>query len=604
MTSIFASPMMLWGLFATGGLAAIYVLRMRSRRVVVSSLLPWLDHRMAVDGGRSVRRIRTPLLFFIELLAILLLVLAASGLRLPRGGSLPLIVVLDDSYSMRAGEGDGVSDRSPRVLAMKELARVLGSEPIRANVIVAGRRPVLLGQRFDTPGSLETLEPRWRCEEPTADLASAIMLARQLDASAYVLVLTDHPPAAAAEGRRLRIVATGAPRANLAIIGAVRRDGAQGGKAVIEVANYSSEPTTVNLLVKMGPAELEKPLEIAAGEISRLALPLPADAPPIEILLPDDAISADNRAVLLPDSPAILCVDVAVQDDVLSEAITRAVMASGRARISSVKPHVRFVMDRMPKATPGCWDVAFIGSDESKPILGPFVLDKHHPLLEGMTLEGVVLSQDEKIRLGGRPLVAAADATLMCWQEMPSGNRRVWVQCQPKMTTWLDSIDFPVWIANVLTWRETALPERVRPNVRIGEKVQVTLAAEREKCVVTTPEGEVQPLTPLRREVTFECDTPGTYELALDDSHLSVAANVLFRDESDVTAGTSDEWGKWDPADVDGFDYWSAAVPLLFAVLLAWVIHGLLLTLSQGRLRLAPRASGRSAVVGSGGAAR
>jgi len=339
----------------------------------------------------------------------------------------------------------------------------------------------------------------------------------------------------------------------------------------------------VKLLVKMDPARLEKSLNIPAGEITRLSLPLPKDAKAVELTLPDDAVAVDNHAVLLRDAPAILRVDIAVENDALHEAITRAVTASGRARITNTKPHVRFVSSGKRKMLPGCWDIEFIGGEKSNAVLGPFVLDKHHPLLEGMTLEGVVLSKDDEIGLGGRPLVAAADATLMSWREEPSGDRRVLVQCLPEKTTWLESIDFPVFVANALRWRESALPEQVRPNVRVGEKVQVTLAEDRESCAVKMPSGESVALTPLRREVTFTCDEPGRYDVALDDVKLSVAANVLFRDESDIMAAASDEWGKWEPVEAEGYDYWSAAAALLLLVLAVWVLHGVLLTLSVRR---------------------
>ena len=49
----------------------------RFQRRVVSSLMLWQDQREARDGGLRVQRIQTPLLFFLEILALLLL--AAQG---------------------------------------------------------------------------------------------------------------------------------------------------------------------------------------------------------------------------------------------------------------------------------------------------------------------------------------------------------------------------------------------------------------------------------------------------------------------------------------------------------------------------------------------
>ena len=78
---ILTSPLMLLGLLALPALAAVYWLRSRSRRAMVSSLAFWLDQRSPRRGGRILHRMQTPLAFFLELLAIAMLVMAASGPR-------------------------------------------------------------------------------------------------------------------------------------------------------------------------------------------------------------------------------------------------------------------------------------------------------------------------------------------------------------------------------------------------------------------------------------------------------------------------------------------------------------------------------------------
>ena len=65
---------------------------MRSRRKVVSSLLLWIDRHTADTGGRIWRRMRAPLLFFVELLALALLVLAAADPLWRRAGRIPAII--------------------------------------------------------------------------------------------------------------------------------------------------------------------------------------------------------------------------------------------------------------------------------------------------------------------------------------------------------------------------------------------------------------------------------------------------------------------------------------------------------------------------------
>ena len=109
---VLTSPLVLLGLSALPLLAAVYWLRSRSRRAVVSSLAFWTDQRSPRRGGLIIHRMQTPLSFFLEFLAITLLVVAAAGPAvLKRDVVRSLVVVLDDSYSMLAASGDG-SDSS------------------------------------------------------------------------------------------------------------------------------------------------------------------------------------------------------------------------------------------------------------------------------------------------------------------------------------------------------------------------------------------------------------------------------------------------------------------------------------------------------------
>src|SRR5262245_27731144 len=135
-------PLALVGLVAVPALVAIYLFRNRYRRHPVSSLMLWLDTREARQGGPRLRKLQLPLLFLFELLAILLLVLAATDphLRLTTGAR-PLVVVLDDSFSMGAGGED-----SPRARAIEALKEEIDNQaPYSIRFVLAGERPQVLG---------------------------------------------------------------------------------------------------------------------------------------------------------------------------------------------------------------------------------------------------------------------------------------------------------------------------------------------------------------------------------------------------------------------------------------------------------------------------
>ena len=123
-------PLALIALTSLPALAAIYILRSRFRRQPVSSLVLWRFHVQSKSGGAKIHRLQLPLLFFLELLGLLLLVVAAAGphWQLPQS-TRPLIVVLDDSFSMRAVRA--AAHRGPRRLVFhaRRPRRRLGAGP-------------------------------------------------------------------------------------------------------------------------------------------------------------------------------------------------------------------------------------------------------------------------------------------------------------------------------------------------------------------------------------------------------------------------------------------------------------------------------------------
>ena len=147
-------------------LVAIYFLRHRFRRQQVSSLLLWQLHRESREGGRRVEKPQWPMVFFLELLILALLVLAATGPRwqVPHT-TRPLIVVLDDSQSMLAGpEGERPRDR-----AIEKLEELTKERRFRSfQLIAAGTTPRLLGDKARHLRELEDQFEQWTCQAPSS----------------------------------------------------------------------------------------------------------------------------------------------------------------------------------------------------------------------------------------------------------------------------------------------------------------------------------------------------------------------------------------------------------------------------------------------------
>src|SRR5499426_3846745 len=162
---VFTFPLALLGFLAAPALIYIYWLHSQARKRKVSSLLLWLEEKEMWEGGRTIHRLQTPLLFFLELLAILLLVTAAAGPMMRAGESgRPLVIVLDDSFSMLAGAGKDDATGGARYRAVRAIESELKSnryEPVY--FALAGESPQLLGEAANDADQAIKLLQNWRC---------------------------------------------------------------------------------------------------------------------------------------------------------------------------------------------------------------------------------------------------------------------------------------------------------------------------------------------------------------------------------------------------------------------------------------------------------
>ncbi|MEM7625235.1 MAG: VWA domain-containing protein [Planctomycetota bacterium] len=627
-------PLLLVGLAALPMVAGIYWLRTRFRRQEVSTLFLWRSAIDAQGGGRKKNRMQTPLALLLELLAILLLVLAATAPRVLRGGHTAVVtVVLDDSYSMTATDGAG---NDARQRAIDVLRRELDTlRRFRVRLVAAGGEPRVLGEPVTDWPEVQALLDDWECASATADLGAAVALATEIGGPRQrLLVLSDHPmPAAvratpnavvrqgaaeedaeaepvardeerpAAEWGRLRWVSVGRPSANLAIINAVRSpDAAQGDKVLIELANLSETPASATLTLSRGAPqaayasdETASPLgepeafsrstvPLPAGETKRVWLRPEAAGRPLIIAIGDDALAADNHVVLMPAAARPLPVAVELGDAALARAITQAVEASGRAKLTSPSGALlKFTdsLDPVPShaGSGPVWSVRFDrGANpaaESQAYLGPFVIDFDHPLAEGLSLAGLVWAVGPEageapdseqtpadtathaVELGGRPVVSAGNVVLLRDDARRDGTHRLTWRLRPEESTWLQSAALPIVVWNLIDWRQSerpgVSPVNVRPGVPVsivsnqprGEARVVRIESGQDSAPVADLDGaEVLPIDD--RRATWVADRAGAYAVVAGGRRHRVAVNAGSAGESDLRGATEDEFGVWD----------------------------------------------------------
>ncbi len=584
----FAAPLALFGLVALPALAGIYWLRNRYRRQTVSSLILWTDFTLPREGGTRVQRFRAPLLLFLELLAALLLAIAAAGPMMhSASGRRPLIVVLDDSFSMQAG----TDTDSPRHLAMVALQKELSSGWYTARLLRAGATPQLIGEPLTAPAGPATLA-NWRCESPHADLQRAIAFATELGGEqTRILVLTDHAPDQPITPGRIQWLAFGAPRPNMAIVSASRSSGALP-RCLFEVANFSDAPASNTLTIELptrggAPAIPPQriPITVAAHHVQTVFADLKTDGAAVVGRLEPDALAADNSAMLLPEPQRIVRLAVDVQDANLRASVMRVI--DGTPGTASSPPASADLLITDHRAAPGGpperWTLTFTAEPDAAAYSGPFVVDRSHPLAQGIAMPGVIWAAGKTESLAGRPIVTAGNVVLIAESEAASGRHDVVMRIRRELSTLEQTPNWPILIWNLVQWRAVSLPGVVRCNVRVGQEIEINAPLGLEKVRITDPRSAERTLPVALRNVRCPADTPGIWQIAAGETTYSVAANLSDAGESDLSHRITGQYGDWFKAPMFQSEYGQIAWIFLLIAVSLLAAHMALISSSMRR---------------------
>jgi hypothetical protein len=593
MLPLFLYPLAFAGLIAVPALVVIYLFRNRFKRHPVSSLMLWLDARESREGGARLRTLQTPLLFLLELLVILALILGAAEPHVRVSATArPVVVVLDDSFSMQAG-----GDDSPRARAIAALRKQFDEQPpFSIRFILAGERPQILGEAVRTSREAMLQLESWRCNSPIAKLEPALALAGEVGGElALLLVVTDRAPAKGqvAEKGRVQWWAEGKPRGNVAITSAGRtaRDGPD--RLLIEVTNLSAEDESRTLDVtrlETGKHVEGYRLAMKPGEVRRITLQVPQGTGGLRAALDPDELTVDDSVTLLPATPRPVRVLIRMANNRLRDLLRRALGATRLAEIVNDKPDL-LITDRTgePTAPEQSWIAQFSSPDkgEMAAFSGPFVLDRTNPLTDGLSLKGVVwgTAKDDEIT-EGNPVVLAGNTVLVTDQERAATSGAVRhhlrIRFRPDVSTVQGTPDWPILIANLVAWRSTALPGPDRVNVRLGEQVLVNLPVYRESVSLAAPERSPRTVPVKGRVVAFPAQELGVWKLTSEDTSWSVAVNALSADESDLRDCDSGRWGSWLDETTLRQEYRGLSWLFLVLLLVLGCVHLYLMGLARG----------------------
>jgi hypothetical protein len=544
--------------------------------------LLWRFHVQSKAGGAKIHRLQLPLLFFLELIALILLVAAASGPRwkLPQA-SRPLIVVLNDSFSMRAVQ-DGVSSQARAKDFLEKLFH--RQPPPFTRLILAGTEPRALGSTVKSWGEVNDLLSQWKCWSPNATMDSAITLAAELGkGQANILILSDRkPPEEKIANQRLEWHAFGEPLDNFAFVNASRTVFGDEDRCLLEIANYSDESRSTQLTVQTGSNVVQNStITLGAHQSQRLIFNIPSTTPSLRATLAPDALAEDNEVQLLPPVRKYVRVQVALTNENLSTLVNRTLDATGFRAAISQNPEL-VIHDSDSPVSSNAWSLVWPTFAATNAYTGPFIVDDSHPLAEGIALEGVIWAGAAMTNAASDvPVILAGNVPLLSEREDVIGRRHITLNLNPGLSTLQDTPNWPILFWDILSWRISEMPGLNQSNARLG--TEVTLKTTGGPVTITQPDGGKTSFPKTGDELAVETPMPGIYSVAMGTTTNQFSVNTLAADVSDLSPCATGQWGQWSEDAGRQFEETSAVWIFGLLALAVLAAHMYLLAAARGR---------------------
>ncbi|TVQ89962.1 MAG: VWA domain-containing protein [Deltaproteobacteria bacterium] len=568
----FLAPLgLLAGLLAVP-LIALYILKIRRKKVVVPSILLWQELAQRDRLATPFERFRRNLLLWIQLLLLALIVLALARPVLPLGPGTgeAAVILVDVTASMAA------TDVRPNRLgqAVSQAERMLDSmsSGTEAALVVAGPRTEVivpytqeLGRIRRALRSLSAVEAEGSLRE---GLQLGVSLARARD-NAVVHVFSDGGGASLSDltfgSTPVRYHRIGQATGNAGIVALDLRSSPSqaAGRQLFVTAQRFGGPVEATVSVFLDEELLGLRNATLADDPVSLVFDLPSGASGVvraELSADDDHLPIDNVAWALVEPERRRRV-LAVGTDPFT---THALSVDRRVALTVREPgEVTDALLRMSDAvflgTPIDLDldgvnVAFLGPQTggpvhfADPLPRPEVISwrRTHPVLRLLSLEMVQISELHPTldAMGLEPLVSTSAGPLLLGGER-TGARILQLSVRPVRSDLPLRVAWPVLLFNAVGWlTENAAGAAHGHVITTGKPWSIRTDVEPSALEVLGPDGEPRPFHLSERLLRVQ-DTldQGIYRVRLGGRRLAFAANLLSPVESDIAPRRSLELG-------------------------------------------------------------
>jgi Ca-activated chloride channel family protein len=618
---------LLWLLLLVPVIILLYLLKLKRRPLVVSSVLLWSRLLKDVQANAPFQKLRRNLLLLLQLLIVCLgiLALARPFYRADSLGGKNVVLILDGSASMKSRDAGGTRFEAARSTALRMVDSMQGGDAMMPLLVTSRtyRLAPFTTDRAHLRRALMAAEPR----DTITDLREAIVMATSIAGSAaarsgnQIYVLSDGAVGDLDEidtrGSEVQFVRFGSRANNVGIVAfdARRLLSAEGGyQGFIAIRNYGNDPVACNLELYRDDNLFDvRPISLPAADLERgfseQTLVLNGLAPRAGILRAHldcrDDLDSDNEAYAQLSARRETRVLLVTGGNIFLE---KAIQTDPDVRLSVVAANGYtgqpgydvVVFDSVSPQRVGPANYFYINAggptcpaDLERRIGESSVTDwsRTHPVLRYVSLNQLDIRQAWKaaIKPWGQELAAHAEGPLIIAgerQEMPVADQRLTFRSLYIGFSLLDSdfwerVGFPIFINNAIQWLAARPGQGESQRLKTGETAVVGLPEGVRAATVTDPRGR-RHVVPAEGPVLFFRDTEDAGVYLVEGPNRFRArftANLLSRDESDTRPRDKLQFGRRPvlaagPGRRTNQEFWRWLALLALAVLgIEWYVY-------------------------------
>jgi len=538
MTFLALSPLqtVLLALLTTGLVVALYFLKLRHRRVLISSSILWLkvlDERQAHSLWEKLRKIIS-IIVAVTITLLIALSLARPEIESLTGKTERIVIVLDTSPTMTTQTADGrtrwqhAMDRAENLLdggGPTTEFRVVDTSGVTSSAFTTDRNEARRLIEQMSPRSAEPQFPKVDGRDSRVYFVSDGVALHGVPSFVRRVSVFERAENVGITAFEIRSI----PSTPL------------GYEAYLEVQNYGNPAEVAITLSAPGGQRLSRSVRLAKGEIFKDTFDLSrftGGGIRATIQSKDDALPLDDVAfAYLPIKRKTRTLLVTRGNNNLETLLKLdnyvELLKIDPANYRESSNIDAYIFDRFAPSTPPSRPALILGAPNAgwlrtsngivqKPEITTWSED--HPIMQFVSVHDVSIERAAQIDATNLTVVAASKQTpLILVSEKPR-----WVM----LTFDLDSSDFafhvgfPVFIENVLAWfSREQLALRRSPGV-----VEVPLA----NAQVRTIDGKTVPASQQLGKTIFEAAEPGLYVATQGENRVHVAVNLANRSFSDV----------------------------------------------------------------------